>query len=105
MIIRIWHGWTRPENAEAYEELLGRELFVNIVDRNIGGFRGIKLLRRRLETEVEFVTIMEFNSLDAVKEFAGSDYEHAVVPPGARALLSRYDRQSLHYELVTELPG
>jgi heme-degrading monooxygenase HmoA len=105
MIIRIWHGWTRPENAEAYEELLGREIFVNIVDRNIGGFRGIKLLRRRLETEVEFVTIMEFNSLDAVKEFAGSDYEHAVVPPGARALLSRYDRQSLHYELVTELPG
>jgi hypothetical protein len=105
MISRIWHGWTTPENADAYESLLRHEIFLGIQDRQIDGFRGIQLLRRSLETEVEFVTIMEFESLEAVRAFAGEDYEVAVVPPEARALLSRFDGRSQHYEIRAELKG
>jgi heme-degrading monooxygenase HmoA len=103
MISRIWHGWTTPENADAYESLLRHEIFLGIQDRQIAGFRGIQLLRRSLATEVEFVTIMEFDSIDAVRAFAGEDYEVAVVPPQARALLSRFDERSLHYEIRADL--
>ena len=97
MISRIWHGWTAPANAGAYESLLTQEIFVNIQNRHIDGYRGIQLLRRQLETEVEFVTIMWFDTLDAVRAFAGDDYEVAVIPPKARTLLSRFDARSQHY--------
>jgi len=99
MISRIWHGWAMPQNADAYEALLKSEIFVGIADRQITGFRGIHLLRRDLGREVEFITIMWFDSLDAVRAFAGEDYEAAVVPPKARALLSRFDERSQHYEV------
>ncbi len=102
MIVRIWHGWTSRANADAYEHLLREEIFAGIRGRQITGFRGIQLLRRALPDGVEFVTIMRFDSLDAVQEFAGADYEQAVVPPKARALLSRFDERSAHYELSTE---
>ncbi len=102
MISRIWHGWTRPEQADAYETLLKQEIFVGIEGRNIHGFRSIQLLRRNLPAEVEFVTIMEFETLDAVRVFAGEEYELAVVPPKARALLSRFDERSQHYEVRAE---
>ena len=102
MIVRIWHGWTSRANADAYEHLLREEIFAGIRGRQITGFRGIELLRRALPDGVEFVTIMRFDSLDAVREFAGADYEQAVVPPKARALLSRFDERSAHYELSTE---
>ena len=98
MISRIWHGWTTPGNADAYEALLKEEIFVGIQSRQIRGFKGIQLLRREVREEIEFVTIMEFDSLDAVREFAGEDYEVAVVPEKARALLSRFDGRSAHYE-------
>ena len=99
MISRIWHGWPTPANADAYESLLKSEIFQGIQDRQIAGYQGIHLLRRNLEDEVEFVTIMWFDSLDAVRTFAGEDYEAAVVPPKARALLSRFDARSQHYEV------
>ena len=99
MISRIWHGWAKTENADKYERLLEDEIFVGIVDRTIPGFRGIQLLRRNLGDEVEFVTIMEFDDLDSVREFAGEDYEMAVVPPEAQAILDRFDRRSQHYEV------
>ena len=102
MIVRIWHGWTSRANADAYEHLLREEIFAGIRGRQITGFRGIELLRRALPDGVEFVTIMRFDSLDAVREFASADYEQAVVPPKARALLSRFDERSAHYELITE---
>lgn len=105
MIRRIWHGWTKPENADAYESLLRHEIFLGIQGRQIAGFRGIELLRRSLETEVEFITIMGFDSIAAVRTFAGDDYEVAVVPPEARALLSRFDERSQHYEVVAGLKG
>jgi len=103
MIRRIWHGWTKPENADAYESLLRHEIFLGIQERQIAGFQGIELLRRSLETEVEFITIMGFDSIAAVRAFAGEDYEAAVVPPEARALLSRFDERSQHYEVVAGL--
>ncbi len=104
MISRIWHGWTTRENADGYEKLLRAEIFSGIAKRSIQGYRGIHLLRRDVDDGVEFVTIMWFDSLDAVRAFAGNDYEVAVVPPKARRLLSRFDARSAHYHVV-ESPG
>jgi len=102
MIIRIWHGWTSFQDADAYEALLREEIFVGIAGRKIAGLSDIKLLRRELHAEVEFITIMSFASLDAVRDFAGEEYELAVVPPKARQLLARFDQRSQHYELRVE---
>lgn len=102
MISRIWHGWTTPANADVYEALLKEEIFVGIENRQIAGYRGIHLLRRDLGDEVEFVTIMWFDTLDAVRAFAGEDYEVAMVPPKARAVLSRFDARSQHYEVTVD---
>jgi heme-degrading monooxygenase HmoA len=96
MIGRIWHGWTTPGNADKYETLLKEEIFVGIQNRNISGFKNIQLLRRETGDEVEFVTIMLFDSLDAVREFAGEDYEMAYVPAEARAVLSHFDARAQH---------
>jgi len=99
MICRIWHGWTSPQNADAYETLLRTEIFHGIHDRKIAGFRGIDLLRRATGNEVEFVTVMWFDSLDDVRAFAGADYEVAVVPDAARKLLASFDARSAHYDV------
>ena len=99
MISRIWHGWTTPANADAYEHLLREEIFAGITGRRIAGFLGIDLLRRPADTTVEFVTIMWFESLEAVRAFAGADYEVAVVPVEARKLLQRFDARSAHYDV------
>jgi hypothetical protein len=99
MISRIWHGYTTPENADIYENLLKEEIFVGIGDRNITGYQGIQLFRRDVAGEVEFITVMWFDSVDAVKEFAGEDYEACVVPDKARAILKRFDERSQHYEV------
>jgi len=100
MISRVWHGWTNRENANAYERLLRSEIFSAIGKRSIKGYRGIHLLRRNVDEGVEFVTIMWFDSFDAVRAFAGEDYEAAVVPPKARELLLRFDARSAHYEVI-----
>ena len=105
MISRIWHGWTTPDNADEYEALLKEEIFVGIQNRHICGFKGIQLLRREVREKVEFVTIMLFDSLDAVREFAGENYEVAVVPEKARAVLSHFDERSQHYEIRAERGG
>jgi heme-degrading monooxygenase HmoA len=99
MISRIWRGWTTPENADAYEALLKAEIFTGIAERGISGFQGIDLLRRQVDDTVEFMTIMWFDSILAVRTFAGEDYEKAVVPAQARPLLVRFDEQSAHYEV------
>ena len=104
MISRIWHGWTSNDNADEYEELLRTEIFENIANRSIEGYLGIHLLRRDVEEGVEFVTIMWFDSLEAVRGFAGEEYEVAVVPTKARQLLSRFDKKSAHYQVI-EAPG
>ncbi len=102
MIARIWHGWTTHGNADKYEAMLKEEIFVGIQNQHIRGFKSIQLLRREVGSEVEFVTIMFFESLDAVREFAGEDYEIAVVPEKARAVLSHFDERSQHYEIRVE---
>ena len=99
MICRIWHGWTTPENADAYERVLRSEIFRGIAERGISGYHGIELLRRVAGDSVEFVTLMWFDSVEAVRAFAGADYEVAVVPPEARALLERFDARPAHYEV------
>ncbi|XXX81405.1 hypothetical protein WMF30_21850 [Sorangium sp. So ce134] len=99
MIRRIWHGWTTPENADIYEALLKMEIFPGILAKQVRGFRRIELLRRPLGDEVEFITIMWFDSIEAVKAFAGEDHETAYVPAKARQVLARFDARSQHYEL------
>ena len=100
MIGRIWHGWTTRENADHYESLLKQEIFSGIAEKKVSGYKGIQLFRRPLNNdEVEFVTIMQFDSWDAVKEFAGEDYERAYVPAAAREVLARFDERSQHYEI------
>ena len=103
MIGRIWNGWTKPENADKYEKLLKEEIFPAIAAKKVIGYKGIQLLRRPLDNEIEFITIMWFASLGAVRAFAGEDYEVAVVPPKAQALLSRFDARSQHYEIKERL--
>jgi len=102
MIARIWYGYTTPDNADVYEALLKTEIFPGILARNVAGFRRIELLRGLAGEEVEFATVMWFDSLEAVKDFAGADYETAVVLPKARALLKRFDPRSRHYEVREE---
>ena len=100
MISRVWRGWTTAANADAYERLLREEILPGIAARKIAGYHGAYLYRRDVEGEAEFVTTMLFASIDAVREFAGEQYEHGVVPPAARALLARFDAISAHYQVV-----
>ena len=100
MIARIWHGWTAPENADAYEYFLRTTMFPSI--HRVPGFLGADLLRNDLDGEVAFITLTRFDSLEAVRAFAGDDYERAVIEPEARALLSRCDERSEHYEVVLD---
>jgi heme-degrading monooxygenase HmoA len=99
MVSRIWHGYTTSENADEYEKLLKEEIFIGIKGRNIKGYKGIQLLRRNLVEETEFITLMWFDSLDSVREFAGTEYENAVVPEKAQKFLARYDQEAQHYDL------
>jgi heme-degrading monooxygenase HmoA len=103
MILRLWHGWTSPENADIYESLLKTEIFPGIAAKGVAGYRGIRLLRLEGDEEVEFLTIMAFDSREAVKQFAGEDYEQAYVPPKAREVLTRFDARSRHYEIRKHL--
>ena len=104
MICRIWHGWTTPASADTYETLLRGEIFSGIAGRRIAGYRGIQLLRRGSGPEVEFITLMWFDDLDAVRTFAGTDYEAAVVPAEARRVLSRFDGRSAHFAVIEPGP-
>jgi heme-degrading monooxygenase HmoA len=99
MITRMWRGWTAPDNADAYERFLLHELFPSL--RGSSGFRGAEVLRRSDGDEVAFVTLTRFDSLEAVRAFAGGDYELAVLEPQALALLSRYDERALHFETAS----
>jgi antibiotic biosynthesis monooxygenase (ABM) superfamily enzyme len=99
MIKRIWHGYTTPERADEYEQLLRSEVMKEIEGKNIPGLRRFEVLRRPLGDEIEFITIMEFETLDSVKAFVGEDYEACYVPAAARAVLKRFDTRSQHYDL------
>ena len=100
MIARIWRGWTTPENADAYQRIVSQEVLPGIAARNLDGYHGAYLLRRRLDDEVEFATILLFDTLEQVRAFAGDDYEAAYGPPEARAVLARFDERSAHYDTL-----
>lgn len=100
MILRYWRGWTTPDNADAYQKLVSGQILPGIAARRLDGYHGAYLLRRDLDQEVEFATVMIFDSLDNVRAFAGDDYETAYVPPAARAVLARFDEKSAHYETL-----
>src|SRR5438874_6129495 len=89
MIARVWHGYTKPEHADAYESLLKPELLPGV--SKVKGYKGSYLLRRNLGAEVEFITIMFWESIDAIRTVAGADYESAVIPEERRKYLARYD--------------
>lgn len=99
MIARIWKGYTTPEHADSYEAMLKPELLPGL--SNVEGYRGSYLIRRNLGTEVEFITIMLWDSLDAIRAVAGTDYEKAVVPEERRRFLIRYDATSAHYDVAS----
>jgi len=96
MIVRIWHGYTGQENADAYEHLLMSKILPGI--HRVTGYQGSYLLRKAAGDEVEFITLTFWDSMDSVREFAGDDQSHAVVPEAARRLLARFDQRSEHYE-------
>lgn len=96
MITRLWRGWTARKDADAYERFLLTELYPRL--RGIAGFRGADVLRRDDDGEVAFVTLTRFDTLDAIRDFAGDDYEMPVLEPAARALLTRYDAKAQHFE-------
>lgn len=99
MIARIWHGYTTHANADEYELLLKTEVFPGIEAKKMAGFKSIQLLRRSQQQEVEFITIMQFTSIDDIKALSGDDYEKAYVPAKARAILSHFDEYTQHYEI------
>ena len=100
MIARIWHGYTMDANAEAYASMLKAEILPGIMQA--AGYRGSYLLRRRCGNEVEFVTVMLWDSVEALRCFAGNDYEQAIVPAERRKLLSHCDERSAHYEILMD---
>ena len=97
MIARVWKGWTRTENADGYEKLFREIVYPGL--QKINGYRGGYILRQNGRDETELVTVNLFESLDAVKGFAGSDYEVPVFEPEARRLLSKVEPIARHYEV------
>ena len=98
MIASVWHGVTRPEHADAYEREMKPELLPGL--SAVPGYCGSYLLRRKLGEEVEFVTIVLFDSLDHIRAVAGDEYEQAVVPDVRKKYLSRWDEKATHYEVA-----
>jgi heme-degrading monooxygenase HmoA len=98
MIARIWHGATKPEHADAYESMLKPELLPGL--NQVPGFQGSYLLRRPNGDEVEFITIILWESLDSLKAFAGPAYELSIIPEERKQYLSRHDDRAGHYEVI-----
>ena len=99
MIARVWRGWTKPQDADAYAALLRAKVFPGLV-RDVSGFRGGYVLRRQTDDEEEFVVMTLFDSLDAVRAFAGDDLDVPVIEPEAARLLSRGETRAAHYEVA-----
>jgi len=99
MVARVWHGYTKPEYADSYEAMLKPELLPGV--SKVKGYRGSYLLRRNLGSEVEFITIMLWESIDSIRAVAGADYETAVIPEERRKYLARWDAKAVHYEVAS----
>lgn len=103
-VARIWRGWTTPENADAYQEVAEVKVFPAILDRGIPGLLGAQLMRSEdvVDGEVEFTTVIWFDSIDSVKAFMGDDYRRAHLPEEARAVLRRFESEARHFRLMAE---
>ena len=101
-VARIWRGWTTVENADAYQAVAANEVFPAIIHRDIPGLVAARLMRADdvVNGEVEFTTIIWFDSLDSVKNFMGEDYRRAHVPEHAEAVLKRFDSEATHFHIV-----
>jgi antibiotic biosynthesis monooxygenase (ABM) superfamily enzyme len=99
MIVRIWRGWTKPADAKMYENMLRSEILPSIAARKISGYHGAELFIREDGNEMEFVTLLRFDSMEGVKEFAGADETRPVIYPGVEQLLTRMER-SQHYRIA-----
>ena len=102
-IIRTWRGWTSTENASVYENMLVNEVFPAVKKKGVKGLEKVSISRMDKEDEVEFFLILQFDSIDSVKTFAGDDYETAYIPENAKRVLLRYDKTARHYEFKKEL--
>ena len=100
MICRLWRGWTTPENADDYERIVRDEVIPGIEARRIPGFRHIDLMRREIDEEVEFQTLMWFEGMDSIKAFMGENYAVSHVPAAAQAVLKRFDERAAHFEVL-----
>ncbi len=98
MIKRIWRGWTTRENADSYFEVLTNKVIPSIEDKKIPGYRGIEVFRKDNNDEIEFMTIITFDSIQNVIDFQGEDYALAYVPDVAQAVLKRWENHCFHYE-------
>ncbi|MBX7198557.1 MAG: antibiotic biosynthesis monooxygenase [Rhodospirillaceae bacterium] len=98
MIVRTWRGRTTSAWADAYP----RHFHGNVMPEleAIPGFLGADLLKEEKDGQVEYFVLTRWASLDAIKAFAGEDYEQAVVEPEAVAALDEFDRTVRHYETV-----
>lgn len=103
-VARIWRGWTTVENADAYQAVAEGEVFPAIVDRTIPGLLRAQVMRADdvVNGEIEFTTIIWFDSLDSVRNFMGEDYRRAHLPDSARAVLARFESEAKHFHLVGE---
>ena len=100
MICRLWRGWAAPEDANDYERIVRSQVIPGIEARKIPGLRHIDLMRRDLDGEIEFQTMMWFDDLASVRAFMGEDYERSHVPAEARAVLNSFDDRAAHYEVI-----
>ena len=101
-VARIWRGWTTTDNADAYQAVVDEEVLPAIFARSIPGLVGAHLMRadRVEDNEVEFTTVMWFESLGSVKNFMGEDYRRSHVPESAQAVLKRYDAEAKHFHIL-----
>jgi heme-degrading monooxygenase HmoA len=101
VIARMWRGWAPTATADDYRRHYESEVSGHL--RSVSGFRGARLLRQDDGPEVMFTSITFFAGLDAVRAFAGEDYERAVVEPEARRALSHWDERVSHHEVAIDL--
>jgi heme-degrading monooxygenase HmoA len=101
MFIREWRGRAKQTSAAKYPEYFRNVVMQEL--RRVPGFQGGYLSRREVGDQVEFLVLTRWKSMDAIREFAGSVAEHAVIDPGAMATLDTYDDTVRHYEILEDL--
>lgn len=102
-IIRTWKGWATLKNAPIYEDMLINEVFPAVKKKGVDGLEKVSISTMEKQDEVEFFLVLQFNSLQAVKVFAGENYEKAYIPDNAKRVLLRYDETAQHFALKEEL--